>query len=116
MDTNGNLIDLGSSSSEEEGPPDIFKVKKANLPPVAPPPLLRDCLGAIRSDIIAETKSNLKKVKKNMTNEEYEALEALKRAQKSGEIVIKEADKSGGICIMNQKDYLDEIMLMNEIT
>ena len=44
-----------------------------------------------------------------MSTDEYEALEALKKAQQSGQIVIKEADKSGGICIMNQEDYLHEM-------
>ena len=87
----------------DQGPKDLFKKKKFNLPQTKSPTALSDYLGGLRSDILGSCKT---KVPPNISKDEMEAINDLKRAQKEGLIVIKPADKSGGICVMDKSDYV----------
>ena len=59
----------------------------------------------MRSDIIGSVK---KSKYSNLTEDEWKALEELNNFQKDGQIVIQPADKNGGICILDRKDYTEE--------
>ena len=88
------------------GPKDLFKLKKSNLPQTKPSPGLSDYIGGLRSDILGSVK---KKVSPNISKEETKAIKELKQAQSEGQIVIKPADKGGGICIMDKTDYVKSL-------
>ena len=105
-DMNGNEIE-SDEDSVLEGVPDVFRVKKSNLPPQAPSPLLSNYLGATWSELQAE--STEKKWYSNTSKEQLVALGALKKAQQEGLITIKQADKGGGWVLMNQSDYISEM-------
>ena len=70
------------------------RVKKSNLPPQAPSPLLSDYLGATWSELSAATTQ--KNWYSNTPKEQLVAMQALKKAQQEGLITIKQADKGGG--------------------
>ena len=93
-DMNNNNESAEVSVSVEEGVPDVFRVKKSNLPPQAPSPLLSDFLGATWSELQAATSQ--KKWYCNTPKEQLVALQALKKAQQEGLITIKQADKGEG--------------------
>ena len=95
--------EIDGEIEEDTQPKDLFKQKKFNLPPTKAHPGLCDYLSAIKSDIVGSCN---KKVNPNISKEELEALKELQRCQKEGQIVIKPADKGGGICIMNKSDYV----------
>ena len=63
-------------------------------------------MNSVRSDLIGSAETNNKY--SNLTKKEWEALDKLNRFQKEGIIVIQPADKNGGICILDRKDYIDE--------
>ena len=69
---------------------------------------MADFLGAVKSDLLASTKTK-NKFHSNISKEEQVAKQELQRAQQEGEIVIKLADKGGGICVLNLSDYLNEM-------
>ena len=63
-------------------------------------------MAAVRYELLAKTD---KKCTSNLPPREQEALKELKRAVSSGQIVIKKADKGGGVCVMNMVDYIAEM-------
>ena len=105
------LKEMNGNESEEDSiqddVPDIFRVKKTNLPPQAPSPLLADYLGATWSELSAATTQ--KKWYSNTPKEQLVAMGELKKAQQEGHITIKQADKGGGWVILNQTDYIQEM-------
>ena len=101
-DENNNSI-----STEDGGPANIFPSKKTNLPTVPPSQHLTNYLGAVRSDLIASCGE--KSCKSNLSPSELQALRELKKEQNCGDIVIKPADKGGGVCILKKSDYINEL-------
>ena len=90
-------------SEEDTQPRDLFKQKKFNLPQAKTHPAISDYLGGLRSDILGSIK---KKVNPNIAEEEMQAIKELQKAQKEGKIIIKPADKAGGITLMEKSDYV----------
>ena len=54
-------------------------------------------------------KSHEQKKNCNISPKEREAIKKLTDSQSQGIITIKEADKGGGICVMNTDDYIAEM-------
>ena len=94
----------GSSSDHLKTPFDDKK-KRTNLPKEYPKEIT-EFVHSLRSDLKGSTENKDKH--SNLSKEEWEALDQLNRFQKDGKIVIQPADKNGGICILDRKDYIDE--------
>ena len=94
----------GEGEGDKNG--NIFKLHKTNMPSQKPPKAVSDYLSAVRYELLAKTD---KKCTSNLPPREQEALKELKRAVSSGQIVIKKADKGGGVCVMNMVDYIAEM-------
>ena len=69
------------------------------------PKEFNEFISSVRSDFIGSAK---KTTYSNLTKEEWEALNWLNSLQKEGPIVIQPADKNGGICVLDRKDYIEE--------
>ena len=80
------------------------KKKKTNMPELYPKEI-NEFINSVRSDLIG---SENKSKHSNLTKEEREALDWLNNLQKDGLIVIQPADKNGGICVLDRKDYIEE--------
>ena len=76
--------------------------EKVNLPRQLAPSEVKNCIAATKFNILGG-QANF--VRDNLTKEEREALEELKKLQKECKLVIKKSDKAGGLCIMNYEDY-----------
>ena len=70
---------------EPEDIKDIFKKEKTNFLLSRPPQPLTTCLCAVYSDILGSCKKP-KKMKKNLSQNEHEAITALTKAQTEGHI------------------------------
>ena len=68
-------------------------------------------LEALRQELIQGFKEHCKEggkqVDSNLTKEEKEGLESVRKRRKSGELVILPTDKSGRFCVMTLKTYLE---------
>ena len=84
----------------------LLKETKSNFPPGACPKNLQTFLHALYEDIV---NAPLNRVHPNLPNCEREGGEQLVGAQRSREITVKPADKSGEICVMNTEDYISVI-------
>ena len=69
------------------------------------PKEINEFISSVRSDLIGSAE---KTRYSNLTKEEWEALDWLNSLQKEGKIVIQPADKNGGICVLDRKDYIEE--------
>ena len=89
---------------------DVFITNKANLPKTkAPAPL-----GAYVNSIVSDTLGSCKRrhdnrAKNNLSKIELAAITDIKKKQSDSIITIKAVDKAGGICVMNEGDYVLEM-------
>ena len=88
----------------------VFRLDKTNLPiGRKPPSALLTYLNATKSDILGSCRENSKKSHGNLLKSEREALKELIEEQSNGNIVIKPADKTGEVVVMNKNDYCAEM-------
>ena len=88
----------------------IFKLDKTNLPRGRKPPsILQTYLNATRSDVLGSCQQNTQKSYDNLLESEREAIKVLVEEQSNGNIVIKPADKTGAVVVMNKNDYCKEM-------
>ena len=85
--------------------PPPFKGKSSLTPPPSDNPTLTSFFILTEQDLISVTTSH-RKTYSNLILQEKSILNNLKNNQS---VIIKPCDKSGGICIMNTKDYLTKI-------
>ena len=88
----------------------IFRLDKTNLPVGRKPPsALQTYLNATKSHILGSCRQQSNKSHDNLSKIEREALKELIEEQSNGNIVIKPADKTGGVVVMNKTDYCEEM-------
>lgn len=86
---------------------DKFKKKSTFMPPGAPNATLATFAKLVEKDIDKTISVANKKTKYNITVPERKALNELKE---NTDIILKSADKGGGIVLQNTKDYVAEAM------
>ena len=97
---------LKESDPNELKTKNTFKLDKTNLPRGRKPPsILQTYLHATRLDIIGSCRQNTQKSYDNILESEREAIKDLVEEQSNGNIVIKPADKTGAVVVMNKNDY-----------
>ena len=84
------------------GPKQLFKKVKANLPPYSPPQHLNTFIQAARDDVFL---APLNEAHPNLPLEEQEALKELVESQRRGEYKVVPNDKSGGVTVVDLADY-----------
>ena len=101
---------LQKSDPNELMTKNIFKLDKTNLPRGRKPPsILQTYLNATRSDVLGSCQQNTQKSYDNLLESEREAIKVLVEEQSNGNIVIKPADKTGAVVVMNKNDYCKEM-------
>lgn len=94
------------------GPPDLNHIPSKLKPPSqTDPPAIPSPLEVFKKMVLMDMdkkyfkKPQASKLHSNLKKEEYKALNDLK---KNDEIIIKKADKGGGLVIMDKSDYIKE--------